>query len=99
MFSFPLILIFLLEFTKPDLPISTLVNIYNRLVYILAYVIIIGKVDYRSKIKALKVLMDCACDMLVVVGRDTIISWLSKSTLLSNIDSVAISWTRCHAWL
>ena len=28
-------------------------------------------------------------------GGESIIAWLSKSTLLSNIDSVAVSWTRC----
>ena len=30
-----------------------------------------------------------------VWGGESIIAWLSKSTLLSNIDSVAVSWTRC----
>ena len=50
-------------------------------------------------IKAPKVLRDGACGMLVVVGRESIIAWVSKSTLLSNIDSVAVSWTRCLSWM
>ena len=28
-------------------------------------------------------------------GEESIIAWLSKSTLLSNIDNVVVSWTRC----